>query len=53
MSWPGESGLGMDTGTTANIVIGGCIGEALVPVFIGLAMEVSQAIYRIYTVEAG
>ena len=42
MSWPGETGLGMDTSTTAHIVIGGCIGEAVVPVMIGAMMEVSE-----------
>jgi hypothetical protein len=42
MSWPGESGLGMDTGTTAHIVIGGCIGESLVPIIIGFGMQVSR-----------
>lgn len=35
MSWPGEAGFSMDTATTATLVIGGCVGEAVVPLIIG------------------
>lgn len=35
MSWPGEAGFSMDTSTTATLVIGGCVGEAVVPLIIG------------------
>lgn len=36
MSWPGEAGFSMDTTTTATLVIGGCVGEAVVPLIIGV-----------------
>lgn len=35
MSWPGEAGFSMDTATTATLVIGGCVGEAVVPLVFG------------------
>lgn len=38
MSWPGEAGFSMDTTTTATLVIGGCVGEAVVPLIIGARM---------------
>lgn len=39
MSWPGEAGFSMDTTTTATLVIGGCVGEAVVPLIIGACIH--------------
>jgi hypothetical protein len=40
MTWPAEAGFGLDTAATAHLVIGGCVGEATMPVLIGAAMHI-------------
>ena len=39
MSWPGEAGFALDTASTAHLVVGGCVGEAAVPLVIGGMMQ--------------
>lgn len=39
MSWPGEAGFALDTASTAQLVIGGCLGEAAVPLVLGGMMQ--------------
>lgn len=39
MSWPGEAGFALDTASTAQLVVGGCVGEAAVPLVIGGMMQ--------------
>lgn len=40
MTWPAEAGFGLDAAATTHLVIGGCIGEATMPVLIGAGMHV-------------
>jgi hypothetical protein len=40
MAWPASAGLLLDPKSTTHLVIGGCVGEALVPVVIGELMRV-------------
>ena len=40
MTWPAEAGFGLDAAATAHLVIGGCIGEATMPVLIGAGVHV-------------
>lgn len=42
MAWPASAGLLLDPKSTTHLVIGGCVGEALVPVVIGELMRVRQ-----------
>jgi len=39
MSWPTDLGLHLDNAATTTLVIGGCCGEALVPVIVGALMS--------------
>lgn len=45
MAWPASAGLLLDPKSTTHLVIGGCVGEALVPVVIGELMRVRQLTY--------
>ena len=40
MSWPGEAGFALDTASTAHLVVGGCVGEAAMPLVIGGMMQI-------------
>lgn len=40
MTWPAEASFGLDTAATAHLVIGGCVGEATMPVLVGAAMHI-------------
>jgi hypothetical protein len=40
MSWPTQAGFHLDSHSTTHLVIGGCIGESVVPAIFGALMSV-------------